>query len=307
MIGVTGASGFLGERVVRELRERGEDVRSFGGPRSPVPNRLDVTDAASLRSAFGGVRTVIHCAGLAHQFGATASEQFFAINERGTQNVLRAATGAGATRFVLVSSVAVYGHGDGPDEQSECVPVTPYGRSKLAAETAASRLALESGIELVILRLATLYGPGDPGNIGRLIHAVESRRFLWLGGGRNRKSILFVDDAARACAAAAARGAPTGVFNVVAETIVMSRIVEEIERATGCPILPLRVPEFLVRVAAGAALRIPAGRVQRAGATLAKWLSDDVYDGSRFRTAYAFVPSVSLPEGIAAEVAARRS
>ena len=60
---------------------------------------------------------------------------------------------------------------------------------------------------LTILRLATLYGEGDPGNVGRLMRTLDRERFLWIGNRRNRKSLLYKGDAARACMAVAERPA----------------------------------------------------------------------------------------------------
>ena len=58
---------------------------------------------------------------------------------------------------------------------------------------------------LTILRLATLYGEGDPGNVGRLMRTLDRGRFLWIGDGSNRKSLLYRGDAANACMAVAER------------------------------------------------------------------------------------------------------
>ena len=70
---------------------------------------------------------------------------------------------------------------------------------------------------LTILRLATLYGEGDPGNVGRLIRTLDRGRFLWIGDGSNRESLLYKGDAARACMAVAERPASgINIYNVSA-------------------------------------------------------------------------------------------
>ena len=299
---VTGGSGFLGRRVVEILRSRGEGARVLYGTRGG-----DITDPASFGDIMNGARCVIHCAGLAHQFRGAHPSRFEEVNVRGTENVIAAAARAGVRRFVLASSVAVYGSGDGAAEGAPCFPRSPYGHSKRQAEIVAARVAESAGMELVTLRLATLYGPGDPGNIARLIGAIDAGRFVWLGRGENRKSILYVDDAARACADASVAGAPTGIFNVVAETVPMNRIVAEIERSLRRRVPRFHVPGWLVTATGVIAARVPVGVVRRAGETLMKWQSDDVYDGAAFHHTYSFEPVVRLAEGIAAEIAARRS
>jgi nucleoside-diphosphate-sugar epimerase len=107
--------------------------------------------------------------------------------------------------LILISSVSVYG----PytlglyDENTPCRPVGPYPLSKFHAELRAIEIADKSGMALTILRLATLYGEGDPGNVGRLIRSLDQGRFVWIGDGSNRKSLLYKRDAARACVAVA--------------------------------------------------------------------------------------------------------
>ena len=66
-------------------------------------------------------------------------------------------------------------------------------------------IAARTGMALTILRLATLYGEGDPRNIKRLIRTLDQGRFIWIGDGRNQKSLLYVRDAARACSMVALR------------------------------------------------------------------------------------------------------
>ena len=84
------------------------------------------------------------------------------------------------------------------DENTPCNPVGPYALSKYNAELRAIEIARVSGMALAILRLATLYGEGNPGNVGRLMRALDRGRFLWIGDGSNRKSLLYRGDAARA-------------------------------------------------------------------------------------------------------------
>ena len=300
---LTGGSGFLGSRVREELERRGKNPHVFVSPRSAeIPEGIvaDITDPKSLEAVMPPVQCVIHCAGLAHQFGETPEATFAAVNQLGTTNVIAAAAKAGARRFVLVSSVSVYGSGNNANEDSPCAPQTPYARSKRNAEQAARQIASDTGMSLVILRLATLYGPDDPGNIRRLIDAITSGRFVWLGDGSNRKSLLYVTDAARACVDAATLGGPSGIYNVVAETVTVREIVEEIGRSVKRRLPRYHVPAAAVRFAARVACSLPIARARQAGETAAKWLRDDVYDGSKFSRAYRFEPRVSLQEGIAA-------
>ena len=307
---VTGGSGFLGRAVCEELQRRGKMTQILVGPGSQNVElhhvAVDVTKPHSLEGVVARAQCVIHCAGLAHQFRGGRTASFASVNAHGTSNVISAAATAGVKRFVLVSSVAVYGQGDNPDENAPCAPLTPYAVSKWNAEKTAQSIATEAGIALVVLRLATIYGPGDPGNIRRLIKWVQSGRFVWLGRGTNHKSLLYVTDAARACVDAAQPRNPTGNYNVVGETVTVHQIVDEIAVASSRRIPRFHIPEAPVSALSRIASHLPLARARNAGDTLAKWLHDDVYNGTKFARDYRFTAAVRLRAGIAAEVAALR-
>lgn len=311
---VTGASGFLGTALVERLRAVRTPCRALD--RRPGPAGIgvawvcaDVTDPESLHPAFDGVSGVIHAAGLAHQFGSRSkSADFDGVNARGTENVLVAAARAGVRDVVLVSSVSVYGPGGGEarDETAPCRPEGPYAASKLEAEKVARRIAEEAGLRLTILRMATIYGEGDPGNLSRLIRAIDRRRFLWIGDGSNRKSLIHRDDAARACVTALLSPlARESLFNVSAPPCAMREVVDAIAAALGRSVPRLRVPARAAGLAARALEALTSGSAPAASmvSTVRKWLADDVYDGTRFNRAFSFQAEVDLANGLAREVA----
>ena len=204
---ITGAKGFLGSEIVRQavaaqlpVRATDKYVESLTPDVDHRP--ADILDLSSLKSVFHNVSVVIHAAGLAHIFDKTkgVTAPFKAINEQGTANVAYAAAEAGVRHFILISSVSVYGpFTQGTyDESVPCRPEGPYAESKYQAEQRAIEIAQQSGMALTILRLATLYGEGDPGNVARLMRTIDRGRFIWVGDGSNRKSLLYKGDAARA-------------------------------------------------------------------------------------------------------------
>ena len=312
---VTGATGFLGSEICRQAPAQGWLVRATDR-RSSAPAAgaeflaADITDPGALPPVLAGVEAVVHAAGLAHIFRDAAAQatRFTAINEIGTANIAQASVRAGVRHLVLVSSVAVYG-GSRPayDEAVPCHPTGPYAQSKFRAEERASEIARSAGMQLTILRLATLYGEGDPGNVARLIRSVDAGRFIWVGGGANRKSLLHRDDAARACLAALQRleGDPQ-VYNVAASPYTRREIGAEIAGALGRRVPRWQVPQAAARQLARAAATAP-GRLRALSATLEKWLADDVYDGARFQRESGFAPQISLAEGVRREVAWYRS
>lgn len=308
---ITGAAGFLGSEIARQGITAGLKVfvadRQIPQPMTGAEfRRVDITDPASLIAAVAGVDAVIHAAGLAHVFRDTdaRASRFTAINEIGTANVAEASARAGVRHLVLVSTVAVYG-GSKPDygENVPCRPRGPYAESKWRAEERARAIALAAGMRLTILRLATLYGEGDPGNVARLIRSVDAGRFIWIGDGSNRKSLLHRDDAARACLIAAMHSdGAAEVYNVSGASYTMRQVVEGIADALDRRIPRWQVPgpavSCMARMAAGA-----PGRLGDLATTAHKWLADDIYDGTRFQEAFSFSPTVALEKGLGREVA----
>jgi UDP-glucose 4-epimerase len=273
---------------------------------------LDLLDGEGLAQSMEGIDGVIHCAGLAHVFHkGTRSEDFQAINELGTARVMQAAVTAGVRHLVLVSSVSVYGrHGGASDEKTHCKPDSAYARSKYQAELRAVEIAEAAGLNLTILRPATLYGEGDPGNVARLMRAIDRGRFFWVGKGNNCKSLVHRDDAARACLAALQHPLPgIGIYNVSGAPRTMREIVEGLAAALGRRPPRWSIPAGLVlAVARGAALLVGGrGRLGSLPSTMQKWLADDVYDGSKFQRTFNFTMDVDLAEGLRREVAWHRS
>ena len=302
---ITGANGFLGTTIVRQAMDsqipfHATDIHESSVTSGIDYHRSDVTDLSALKPLPKGLSTVIHTAGLAHIFDSAEAQNapFHSVNVTGTANMINAAALAGALHFVLVSSVSVYGpytHGV-YDEDVPCDPVGPYASSKYEAELKAREIAERTGMALTILRLATLYGEGDPGNVGRLVRSLDRRRFVWIGTGANRKSLLYKEDAARACLKAATRPASgINIYNVSAPPCTMREIVDGISGALGKRPFPVCVPASL-------ALLLSRGISKGLHQTIKKWLSEDVYNTDRFDGTYGFKTAVSLEDGLRREV-----
>jgi nucleoside-diphosphate-sugar epimerase len=307
---VTGASGFLGSEIVRLAHAAGWHVRAFDRDQRIQPEGVarikgDIASIEDLRGACEGVSAIIHAAGLAHMFGSSAKDAtcFNSVNETGTANVMDAAVEAGVPHTVLVSSVSVYGSTVGTlcDETVPCHPKGPYAFSKWKGELRATERASKGNTSLTILRFATLYGEGDRGNVAKLIGALDRGHFVWPGSGLNQKSLLYKEDAARACLTALGRSASdTGVFNVSARPATMREIVSAICQSLGRPVPRLEFPLALLKAVGTISCRV--GDPGQLGQRLEKFIHDDVYDGSRFESTFNFRPAISLTEGMRREV-----
>ncbi len=311
---VTGANGFLGSEVVRQAVAENLLVRATGRmPNFFLPGveycQADILDPESLRPIVKDVDAVVHAAGLAHIFGRSAVEKapFHAVNVIGTANVAKEASKAGVGLFILISSVSVYGDGTlGATENSLCHPQGPYAVSKWEAEQQAIEVAQNGNMRLIIFRLATLYGEGDPGNVARLMRSIDKGRFIWIGDGSNKKSLIYRGDAARACLIAlqANISADVDIFNISASPVIMSDVIEGLAAALGRNPPRWRFPASLAvnlsRIAAKLTRR--RGRFGTLELTLQKWLSDDIYDASKFNSKFGVKAKVDLTEGLYREV-----
>jgi nucleoside-diphosphate-sugar epimerase len=160
---------------------------------------------------------VVHSAGKAHLIPKTAAEgdAFYAVNVKGTMNLLRGLE-RNATlprSFVFISSVAVYGreHGSGIDENWILQANDPYGRSKIEAEEVIQNWCDKHKIICTILRLPLIAGCNPPGNLGAMVKGIRNNYYFNIAGGGARKSVVLAADVAAIITRAAQTG---GVYNL---------------------------------------------------------------------------------------------
>jgi len=218
---VTGATGFIGSVLTRQLVEAGADVRIFRRDTSSLDllgtyaERVDhavgdVTHARSLYDAMQGVDRVYHVAAKV-SFAPGEQEALRRVNADGTANVVNAALEAGVDRFVHTSSMAAFGRPAEPngliDETTEWQGApyrSPYARSKRRAELEVHR-AIAEGLDAVIVNPSLVFGVGGPDtNTRRIVDAVRSGWLLVVPpGGTN---VVDVRDVAAGLRAAMAKG-----------------------------------------------------------------------------------------------------
>ena len=172
---VTGGAGYIGSHVVAAMRAAGEDVVVLDDLSSGVRERVgdaplvlaDVADGAAVARTVRehGVRGVVHLAAKKQvEESVRQPLRYYRENVEGLRALLEAVTGAGVTQFVFSSSAAVYGAPDVDlvDEGTACLPVNPYGRTKLIGEQMLADVAPATGLRYAALRYFNVAGAADP-------------------------------------------------------------------------------------------------------------------------------------------------
>jgi oxidoreductase len=244
---ITGATGFIGGRLAERLVKDGRRVRCLARATSDTSrlDKLDVelvvgdlTDAGSLAGAVEGCRHVVHCGALVSDWAPV--EEIRRINVAGTRNVLEAAVDASVQRFVHVSSTDVYGYPGGVavDETHTATRFRNwYAQTKLEAEAEVRRAASAHALEAVILRPATVYGPGSVEVVGEIAKAIRRRNMLLIGGGRAVAGLVYVDNVVDATVLALRHeAAPGQAFNVSDGLPTTWReFTDDLAGGLGCP------------------------------------------------------------------------
>lgn len=312
---VTGATGAVGPSVVHALHQAGCQIRafSFDAPTAGMfPQNVevligDVTDQVAVQSAMQGIDAVVHMAALLHIVNPPPEmcEKYERVNIGGTATVVEAAISTGVNRVVLFSTIAVYGASDGCvlNELSPTQPNTFYAQTKLSAEKIVLNARGANGQPLgTVLRLGAVYGSRIKGNYERLTRSLARNRFIPIGNGLNRRTLVYDKDVGLAAALAVSHPAAAGqVFNVTDGGFhTLNEIIESICSALGRkpPRLSLSVgpTRTLIRLiekgSHAIGLRPPVTREM-----IDKYTEDIAVDGSLIQKELGFIPQYDLKTG----------
>lgn len=299
---ITGATGFIGRRLVAPAMEQGFDVTALvrrgsrgGGTLSPgiTQREGDFERPESLHGVCEGIDAVLHAAGYAHAVDNAEAWRHDTVTRQGTARLVDEAVRAKVARFVFISTVKVFGEDTAGclDEDAPARPASAYARSKLDAERYLFDAAQKHGMHATVLRLPLTYGPGCKGNLPTMMRAVA--RGLWrLPPIENKRSMVHVDDVAQAALIAAreARGARAYIVTD-GEVYSTARIVDALRRAYRTPAPRLTVP--LSWLKAAALIGDAVGRLRKMpfdSATLHKLTADACYVNERIRRDLGFRP-----------------
>jgi nucleoside-diphosphate-sugar epimerase len=259
VIALTGATGFIGQHLLRELPARGYRIRVLLRRPTELPVECtsaligDLAKPRNMAAALAGVDAVIHSAGLAHAMSGHPEDDYRLLNTDATIALARAAERAGVRRFVFLSSIRAQ---SGPaalgvlTEEMEPNPTDAYGRSKLAAERGLETTKLD----WAALRLVLVYGPGARGNMAELVRLARSPYPLPVAGLRARRSLLALDNLVAAVDTVLRASGPLGRPLIVAdpEPVTVGEMIAAMRRGLGRGAGLFPVPSPLLKALLGA-------------------------------------------------------
>jgi nucleoside-diphosphate-sugar epimerase len=311
---ITGATGLLGGHLIKELQQRGEDIRALV---LPVENadklekqgvevvRGDITDASTLGPSVKDVELIFHLAGMMGVWRPLADYRL--VNVTGSENLYKAAQKAGVRRYVHTSSHTVYGLGYGRflTENDALRPdPDPYSLTKAEGDRLMRRLMLNSNVETVILRPGTFFGPGDRLHFGRMAQKMKDGKGLIIGRGDNALPFCYVTDVVQGFLLAAYHEhAPGNVYNITNDQpLTQLEMFNAIADAVGgvrptrhLPYLPIYYGSIVAeRVVARVTRTKPI--VTQLGAMM--FGSDNRHSVEKARRELGYEPKVDLRTGI---------
>ena len=196
---ITGASGFVGQALLKQARLRHECVGLTRADNALLESDLvvhEMDDHVDFSDVLTDVDVVIHCAGIAHR--SASSADYDRVNVRLTVHLANQAVRNGVSRFIFLSTAKVQGEYSEPEclwnEEMPSKPVGDYAKSKQTAEQELQKIGCISGMEIVILRPPLVYGPKVTANFSRLLSLVYKQVPLPLGSIKNQRSLIFLDN-----------------------------------------------------------------------------------------------------------------
>jgi nucleoside-diphosphate-sugar epimerase len=282
IIVIFGGSGFIGTFLARHWLSRGladevvlADIRP--SPLQGQPGiryvQVDVRKPIPADLVSSPPEWIFNFAAVHREPGHEAIE-YFDTNLKGAEHVCAFATAVGARNIYFTSSISVYGPTRGPTpESSPICPITPYGGSKYPAELIHRAWQQQApGRRLIIVRPGVVYGPGDPGNIGRMVAAIQRGYFAFPGSMNIFKSYAYVFGMMESIDFVIASQQPVVVYNYVeTPTETLGKIAGDVRKFVGSKMPILSIPTALllpiaqlVQVLLGARNPIHPVRVRKA-------------------------------------------
>lgn len=309
-VAVAGASGFVGQAVVQDMRAQGYRVRALARRPLRVPHPDDFVipnfnNVPALAQAMAPATTLLHLAARAHQTQPLANhdDALFADNLAVTNSLMEAAYSAAIQRVVLVSSIHVHGRrttGHAFTEADAPAPAEAYARSKLQCEQAVVQACVHTGTAYVVVRPPLVYGPDAPANFGRLVRAAARGWPLPFGAIHNRRSFVGIDnlvDALLLCATHPAAGGQTYLVSDGQDTST-SDLLRLLAQGMDRRLILLPIPESWLR---------GVGDLAGRGDTIARLCDSLQVNSALIRAQLGWQPPFTLQQGLTRAVGTKNA
>ena len=300
---ITGGTGFVGQHFVSQLKSR-ELIHQLA-VRSQVENPSnpkyisvgDINAHTPWAQALAGVTDVVHLAARVHITQETSSDAyaaFRAVNTEGTLHLARQAAAAGVRRFIFLSSIKVNGEGS-PQAYLETdtpAPEDAYAVSKWEAEQGLWKISADTGMQMVILRIPLVYGPGVSANFLQLFQTVNKGWPLPLRGIANRRSLLYIGNLVDAMLVALEHPDAANKLYLLSDgqDVSTSQLVERMAQALNKTPRLFSLPQGMLRLAASVLGKSSA--VDRLYGSL-------YLDSAKIRQELSWIPPFSMQQGLA--------
>jgi len=313
---VTGATGFIGYHLTKKLLAQNCNVIAVGRDFKLI-NKLeanshliklkgDLINNDFLVNLFSKYRidVIFHLAAKVHDRLEKDANQYRLINVNLTEKLAELALKNNVEKLIFFSTVSVYGDTEGRtiDETEICAPSTTYGKTKLEAENILIKAYQKYNLPIIILRLTSVYGTYDHGNLQLLAKLIRKHLSTMVGQGKNRKTMVYIEDVIQAVMLTVIRDEAVGeIFNIGENFYTFCKILDTLEEILDVSTLRFKIPLSLGKVI----------EKQNINLTLSKLIrtigSDNCYSSDKAKKILGFKPLFNLEQGLKESVKWYRS
>lgn len=298
-IAMTGGSGFIGTRLIEQLKADGHNIVIIDiAHETPI----NILDQDKLNAACAGCDAIYHLAA-EHRDDVSPVSLYYEVNGAGTANVAKAAEINNIKKIIFTSTVAVYGLNKGKSDEAQIPdPFNDYGKSKLEGEKHLQEWAQKNPANsAVIVRPVVVFGENNRGNVYNLINQISRGKFIMIGKGGNKKSMAYVGNVAAFLKHCLNEKAGCQTYNYADKPdFTTKELTDIIYKSLGQekPSLALPYPVGLTAGYAFDALaKISGKKLSISSIRVQKFCADTVVAAEKcFQT--GFVPAYTLNEGV---------
>ena len=313
---ITGATGFVGRYLVRQLLDSGVSCRLLVRPTSEticfedMDNiefcEGDITKPDSLNAIAEDIDYVYHLAAEGHVSAISdeAFKKFIEVNVDGTRNLITACANCNVKKFVHFSSTAAMGliKKELVDESDVPNPVTPYQKSKLQSEETSIETGRKVNVPVVVVRPCMIYGTGGKGEFFKMCSLMKKGFFPKVGFGKNLTPLVHVKDVVQGAVKAAEKGVAGEIYLLTSEnSIDLNQMRDLVTKAWGVKVIYPYVPVSVMLFAAGCfemLAKITGKAPMATRRNIASTVFDREFSISKAKQQLGYLPKISFEDGI---------